>query len=118
MNNMLKAADKYFFQQPEPARACLLAMRQLILSHNSEITEAWKYGMPFYCYQGKMCCYLWTQKKTGQPYIGFVEGKQLSHPLLIQEKRARMKIMLLNPAQDLPVKTIYSLLKKALALYH
>jgi hypothetical protein len=115
---MLKAADNYFLRQPEPGRACLLAMPQLILSYNSAITEAWKYGMPFYCYRGKMCCYLWKQKKTGQPYIGFVEGNQLSHPLLLQEKRARMKIMLLDPLSDLPVQIIHSLIEKALALHH
>jgi hypothetical protein len=53
-----------------------------------------------------MFCYLWTHKKFKQPYIGFVEGKKIDHPLLIQEKRAMMKIMLMDPGKDIPIKTI------------
>lgn len=64
-----------------------------------------------------MCCYLWIHKKWQQPYIGFVEGERMAHPQLIQEKRARMKIILFDPDQDLPVKTIHSLLKQMVALY-
>ncbi len=114
---MLKPADNYFLQQPEPVKSCLLALRKIILSHNINIAEAWKYGMPFYCYQGKMFCYLWVHKKFKQPYLGIVEGSKINHPLLIQEKRARMKIMLIDPAKDIPVKTIDSILRKAIFLY-
>jgi hypothetical protein len=56
-------------------------------------------------------------KKYKQPYLGIVEGKQVSHPDLIIEKRARMKILLLDPAKDLPVKKINSILKQILKLY-
>ena len=114
---MLKPADNYFLQQPEPAKACLLALRQLICSFDTNITEAWKYGMPFYCYKDKMFCYLWMHKKYGQPYLGIVEGGKINHPLLLQEKRARMKIMLVDPLKDIPVGSINSILKKALVFY-
>jgi predicted RNA binding protein YcfA (HicA-like mRNA interferase family) len=33
------------------------------------------------------------------------------------EKRSRMKIILFDPAQDLPIKTIKTILKQALNLY-
>jgi hypothetical protein len=115
---MLKPADNYFMQKEEPAKSCLLALRKIILGHNKNIAESWKYGMPFYCYHGKMFCYLWTHKKYRQPYLGIVEGGKINHPLLIQEKRARMKIMLIDPLKNIPVKTIEGLLKKALAVYH
>ncbi len=114
---MLKPADNYFLQQPEPEKSCLLALRTLVLSVDKNITEAWKYGMPFYCYHGRMFCYLWTHKKLGQPYLGIVEGGKINHPLLLQEKRARMKIMLVDPAKDIPVATINGILKKALSFY-
>jgi len=92
-------------------------MREIILQYDKDITEAWKYGMPFYCYKGKMFCYLWTHKKFLQPYIGIVEGKSIDHPQLIQEKRARMKILLLDPDKDIPIRTIKAILKEVLALY-
>jgi hypothetical protein len=101
----------------EPLRSALLALRAYILQYDPGISEAWKYKMPFYCYQGKMFCYLWQDKKTQQPYIGIVEGKKIDHPGLVQDKRARMKILVFDAGQDIPVKSLQTLLKKTLALY-
>jgi len=114
---MLRDIDQFFLNQPEPAKSCLFYLREHILSVNSNITESWKYRMPFYCYKGKMFCYLWLNKKTKQPYIGIVEGRKLDHPLLVIEKRSRMKTMHLDADADLPLETINSILKMALALY-
>jgi len=78
---------------------------------------AWKYGMPFFCYKGKMFCYLWVHKKHHQPYIGVVEGKHIKHSDLVHEKRSRMTIMLFDPQADLPVETIKDILQQAIGLY-
>ena len=64
-----------------------------------------------------MFCYLWIHKKYQQPYIGIVDGKLINHPDLIIEKRARMKILLIDPERDIPVKKISAILKEVLALY-
>lgn len=114
---MLKPADDWFLKQEEPGRACLQFLRSHILELDKNISEAWKYGMPFFCYKGKMCCYLWVHKKYKQPYLGIVEGNKISDPDLVIEKRARMKILLLDPSKDLPVKKINFILKKVLKLY-
>ena len=114
---MLRPIDAYFLQQEEPTKSCLQFMRDYILKQDSHITEAWKYGMPFYCYKGKMFCYLWVHKKYRQPYIGIVEGSRISHPELIAENRSRMKILLLDPGRDIPVRKISALLREVLALY-
>ena len=73
--------------------------------------------MPFYCYNKKMICYLWVHKKFRQPYIGIVEGKKINHPELILGKRARMKILLIDPESDIPLKKINSILKEVITLY-
>ncbi len=117
ISQMLKPVDNYFLEQEEPAKSCLLALRKIILGFNTNISETWKYGMPVYCYNGKMFCYLWQHKKYKQPYIGIVEGGAINHPLLIQEKRARMKIMLIDPEKDIPVKAIESVFKMAMKFY-
>lgn len=114
---MLRPIDQYFLQKEEPVKSCLLFLRKHIPELDSAITEEWKYGMPFYCYKGKMFCYLWVHKKYGQPYLGIVEGGKIDHPDLLQEKRARMKILLIDPDKDLPVKKIDAILKKVLPLY-
>ena len=114
---MLSPIDSWFLHQDEPARTCLQFMRTHILKQNSQISELWKYGMPMFCYKGKMCCYLWIHKKYKQPYLGIVEGKRMKHPDLIQEKRARMKILLLDPTKDIPLKKINGILKEMLEFY-
>ena len=114
---MLRPIDNWFLQKEEPAKTCLQFLREHILQQDSHITETWKYGMPFFCFKGKMFCYLWMHRKYHQPYIGIVEGKMIDHPDLIMENRARMKILLLEPNKDLPIKKIDVILKKVLALY-
>ena len=114
---MLNEIDSYFLEKEEPIKSCLLFLRAHILKQDKNITEAWKYGMPFYCYKGKMFCYLWVHKKYLQPYIGIVEGAKIKHPELIQEKRARMKILLVDPNEDIPVKKLSTILKEVLKLY-
>jgi len=113
----MKELDNFYFQQDEPTKGCLLALREIILRQDSKITNTWKYGMPFFCYDGKMFCYLWFHKIYKQPYLGIVEGMRFEEPFLIQEKRSRMKIMLFDPNEDLPLDTIESLLKKAIDFY-
>jgi hypothetical protein len=114
---MLKATDNFYLQKEEPLQSCLLALRQIILKQDKDVTAAFKYGMPFFCYKGKMFCYLWVNKKTQQPYLGIVEGKHFNHPGLIIEKRSRMKIMLFDAEKQLPIKTIKLILKQAIDLY-
>ena len=109
--------ENFYFQKEEPVKACLLALRDVILSQDKNITTAWKYGMPFFCYKNKMFCYLWIHKTLHKPYIGIVEGKRIEHPKLIQEKRARMKIMLFDANADLPIETIKDILAEVLDLY-
>ena len=113
----MKATDNFFLEHPEPVKAVLLALRDMIMQQDVAITRAFKDGMPFFCYKGKMFCYLWIQKKSGKPYLGIVEGNRIEHPDLIMEKRSRMKIMLFDPFEDLPLHTIQLLLQQALDLY-
>ncbi|MGZ3753192.1 MAG: DUF1801 domain-containing protein [Mucilaginibacter sp.] len=115
---MLRDIDNFYLQKAEPVKGCLLFLREHILHYDKNITEAWKYRMPFFCYKGKMFCYLWVHKKNGLPYIGIVEGKRIDHPALIIEDRARMKIMLLDPTADLPIDTINSILNTTIGFYN
>jgi hypothetical protein len=107
----------YYLSKEEPCKSCLFALRSIILAQDTNITETRKYGMPCFCYKKKMFCYLWTDKKTGQPYILMVEGKHLDCPELEEGERSRMKIFRVNPYEDLPVGTITGILQKALDLY-
>ena len=114
---MIEPLHNYYLNEKEPNKSCLLALRSIILNQDTNITETQKWGMPCFCYKKKMFCYLWTDKKTDQPYMLMVEGKYLDHPELEKGERSRMKIFRVNPNQDLPVKTIEDIIQKALDLY-
>ena len=115
---LMKALDNFYEQQDEPNRGCLLALRSIILKQDENVTATLRYGMPCFCYKGKMFVFLWVHKKLQQPYILFVEGHRFNAPFLLQEKRSRMKIMLFDAEKNIPVKKVEGILKKALDLYH
>ena len=114
---MDESNNTYYLKKEEPHKSCLLALRDLIIKQDTHIVETRKWGMPCFCYKNKMFCYLWTDKKTDNPYILFVEGKHLNHPKLEEGNRSRMKVLNINPNKDLPIETIELLLNKALDLY-
>ncbi len=113
---MLNDLNNFYLSQPEPVKGCLLALRNIILGQDENISAEWKYRMPMFCYKGKMLCYLWVHKTLHQPYIGVVDGKLIDHPALIMEKRARMKIMLFDANNDLPVQIIEEILSQAVVI--
>lgn len=108
--------DNFYLQQDEPLKSCFLALRDLILKHNKNVTHAWKYNMPFFLYKGKMFCYIWTHEKLQQPFIGFNEGKRLNPPALTFENRSRIKIMILDAGKELPADAIEEVLDMAIEL--
>lgn len=113
---MQGSSNTFFLSLPQPTQSTFLALSNIILNHHPSITPEWKYSMPFFYYNGRMLCYLWTNKKTGQPYIGFADGNKMDYPELIQEKRSRMKIFMIDAEKDLPVKKITLLLKMAITI--
>ncbi|WP_316802870.1 DUF1801 domain-containing protein [Pedobacter nototheniae] len=112
---MLNPLDQYFEQKDTPVKLALQYLRALLTSY-ADITEHLKYGMPFYYYKGKMFCYLWIHKKYLQPYIGLVDGHKMKRKDLLQEKRARMKILLINPHKDIQKEQILAVLEEAFKL--
>ncbi len=112
----MRPIDVYFIEKEEPVRGCLLYLRSHFTAFDINITEEWKYSMPFYYYKGKMLCYLWTNKKTGEPYIGIVDGNLIDRPELLKEKRSRMKILPIDPVSEIPVALIDSIVAEAIVL--
>lgn len=113
----MKNIDDFYLKQEEPEKGVFLALKEIILNQDKDITNLLKYGMPFFCYKGKMFCYLWIHKKSKKPYLGIVEGKHFEESFLIQENRSRMKIMMLDSDKDLPLEKIKMIIEKALNLY-
>lgn len=113
---MLPPLDQFYIEQDEPLKSSFLALKEIILQHDKNITHAWKFNMPFFLYKGKIFCYIWTHKKLQQPFVGFSEGKRMEHPGLTFENRSRIKIMILDAWKELPVNTIKQVLDMAIEL--
>lgn len=114
---MIEELYNYYLGQEEPQKSCLLTLRDIILKQDTDISETVKYGMPCFCYKKRAFCYLWIDSKTNEPYILFVEGNSLDIPELETGNRSRMKILRINPIEDLPLTLIVSSLNEALDLY-
>ena len=114
---MIRELDQFYAKKEEPNRSCLLALRAIIMQQDEAVTETKKYGAPCFCYKGKMFCYLWVDKKTTEPYLLMVEGRHLNQARLEKGTRKRMKILRINPREDLEVTLIENILKDALDLY-
>jgi hypothetical protein len=114
---MLHPIEEYFEQLEEPVKSSFLSLRKIILNFDSNISEHWKYRIPFYYYKGRMFCYLYQQKKKSQTYIGFAKGDQMEHYTLDRGDRKKMKVMHFKPEEDLPIDTIYELMEMARKLY-
>ncbi len=108
--------DNFYLNLAEPNRACMLSLKEIITKCHPKITEEWKYRLPFFYLKGKMFCYLWIDKRTKHPYIGFTDGGFIDHPMLKQGDRKRMKILLIDPNQDLPLELLQEVLRMALNL--
>ncbi len=113
---MVENTEDFYLNKEEPVKGCLLALRKIILEQDSFMTETLKYGMPCFCYKKKIICYLWTDKKTGEPYILIADGQKVDHPALETGSRSRMKILKVNPELDIPIETIKNILQTALRI--
>lgn len=112
-----ESLNNFYLNLNEPDKSTALTLRDIIVKQDKHISHELKYGMPFFSYKGKMFCYIWIHKKYKKPYIGFVEGKYFEEDFLIQENRSRMKIYLVDPNKNLPVKIVSGLIQKAINLY-
>lgn len=113
----MKGTDTFYLNLKEPNRSCLLALRNIILQQDPNITETLKWSLPCFCYRKKMFCFLSIDNKSDKPYLLIVEGRLIEHPLLEANNRTRMKSISIDPNKDLPLETITEILNNALNLY-
>lgn len=113
----MKELDRFYDLLEEPQKSCFLSLRDSILNFHKDMTEEWKYRLPFFYLKQKPFCYLWKDKTTKTPYLGFPKGNLIEHPLLIKGERKKMKVLYIDPLENIPVKSIEEILKTFLPLY-
>lgn len=113
---MNQELQNFYLSKPEPYRSCYEALRTIILNYSPDFTEEWKYKLPFFYYKKKMCCYFWKDKKTIEPYIGFADGVLLDFPELEKGDRKRIKILRIDPNDDIPIELMDEVFAKIMEL--
>ena len=113
----MRDIDKFYLEKEEPIKGCLLALRSIIQQYSPELSPVWKYRLPCFLYQGRIFCYLWIDRKTQFPYIAIGKGVDIDHPDLIQGNRTWVKLLMIDPEQDIPKEKIHHIFDLAMALY-
>ncbi|HIP48318.1 MAG TPA: DUF1801 domain-containing protein [Lutibacter sp.] len=114
---MLREIDNFYLEQTEPNRSFMLGIRGFILNYHKEITEEWKWKLPFFYYKGKPFCYVWKVQKTQQAYLCIVRSDLFEHPQLIQGNRKKMKALYFDVTKDIPINLIDEVLQLAMKYY-
>lgn len=111
-----KNSQNYYLKLEEPLQSCLLAVRDIILSADGELSECIKYGVPCFVLNGKPVCYLFKKKNAKLPYILFVKGKELDFPELESGDRKLMKSLSIDPEKDIDIELVLKVLNAAIEL--
>lgn len=112
---MSQELENYYLRQPEPIQGCLLALRNVILGVDKQITHERKYQIPFFYFKGKKLCFLWVNKK--KLLMGFIFDKNI-YPVVAGVKRKDdFETLQIDPNLDLPVETIIANLRLRMKLY-
>jgi hypothetical protein len=103
---MSEIIDQFFLKIQEPQQSALLFLRHYLIEEIG-LEENWKFNTPFYYFKNKWFCYIsYSAKRKHEIYIGFVRGYQIEFPNLISEGRKQIKILRINPEQDIDVHSL------------
>ncbi|MAZ28297.1 MAG: 2-dehydro-3-deoxyphosphooctonate aldolase [Cytophagaceae bacterium] len=73
----MNPAENYIISKPEPWRSILMELRDITRHAVPEVTESFKWALPFYTLNGKMFCYLNFRKKFVE--ISFLYAHRMTH---------------------------------------
>ncbi|NND93607.1 MAG: DUF1801 domain-containing protein [Flavobacteriales bacterium] len=102
--------EQFYLDQEEPLKSILLYLRSYLLK-DPDMSESWKYGLPFFDYKKRFFCYFHKEKKTGIPYLAFTQGKHIDHPALVHGDRKQIAVLHFYPEEDFPIKTLDEILE-------
>ena len=112
----LTALDYYYEKQDIYTRECLLALKQIITSIDSDIVAVRKYQIPFFCYKELNIAFLWVHKK--KILVGFVEDKKTFQNQATGRQKDRITTIEVNPMEDIPISTIIQNIKTLIDQYN
>lgn len=113
----MNPAENYILSKPEPWRSMLIELQAVIKHTVPEVTEAYKWNLPFYSLNGNMYCFLNFRKKFVD--VGFPWGIHLpgfDHVLVAGEKRKNLRSLRYYEPEDIDVILLQKVLLEVAAL--
>lgn len=96
--------EHYYDKQNEETKACLLALKSIIMSVDPQIEHFRKYQIPFFRYKNFGISFLWVNKR--KILLGFVVDKKVIPPENGQQQKDRISTFEINPLEDIPIERI------------
>ena len=114
-NKSLPTLNSYYEKQEAMIRECLLALKDIILSVDDNITHVRKYQIPFFCYKEFNLGFLCVHRK--KIIVGVIEDKKILLQPTIGKRRDKVMTMQINPLEDIPVDIIGQNIRKLIMKY-
>lgn len=94
----------------------MLALKDIILNVDLNITHQRKFQIPFFYYKDKKLCFLWVHRK--KLLMGFVEDKKIYPKKDSVNRKDKTETIQIDPQADIPVKVILKKLQEKIKLYN
>ncbi len=112
---LVNPLEHYYDKQNDETKACLLALKSIVMLVDPQIVHFRKYQIPFFRYKNFCISFLWVNKK--KILLGFVVDKKV----IRQENGLRQKdgisTLEINPLEDIPIDEIKHSIKELIRKY-
>jgi hypothetical protein len=115
-NQELSPLEYYYEKQDKITKACLLALKAIVLSVDKDIIHTRKYQIPFFRYKDFNLSFLWVHRK--KITIGFVEDKKAFAGVFSKPQKDYVITLEINPLEDIPMDLIQHRIKELIRKYN
>jgi hypothetical protein len=112
---LVNPLEHYYDKQNEETKACLLALKSIIMSVDPQIVHFRKYQIPFFKYKNFGISFLWVNKK--KILLGFVTDKKALPYENIKQQKDGISTFEINPLEDIPIERIKNELRGLIECY-
>ncbi len=115
----MNPAEDYILKQANPYKMILLHLQAVIESVIPELDLKFKYGLPFYYFNGKPFCYMNVSRKKGYVDLGFAKGNLITvwTDYHVIENRKKMISLRYFTMDEIREDILLDVLKDARSLY-
>lgn len=112
---LVNLLEHYYDKQNDETKACLLALKTIIMSVDSNIIHFRKFQIPFFRYKSSSISFLWVNKK--KILLGFVQDKKIIPQGDGLRQKDRISTLEINPLEDILIDEIKHRIRELIGKY-